>query len=416
MAEGDHKKYSPSSSKRWLNCPGGCNFIKQLPVEPTKEATAKGTATHELASDCLLQKKRPEEFTGRIIEVEIEGIGGKFCFPVDADMIRAVNGYIDYCYSVSQGATEIRVEHKIDLGYISSDLGGTLDFAAVFFGDHAVVGDYKNGRFEVSADHNPQLMIYALGIIGEWNDSMVEYVDFFIDQPNKSFGNPRPTSRMRVDELFKWRDEVLIPAIRLADSSDAPLTPGPWCKESWCPGLMKNCCPAILGKMFVIAKVVPGKEAPAVQFKRNYREPISFSGKELDEILEFSELFRSFLSAVESEAENRLRLNSSDKPLTLKLVEGKGSSSWAQEESATVEKLKAFLPKMKMYEPAKMKSVADMKKTLKEAKYDPAKALDGLVTVKKGVVVAPITDKRKEWSPVADMFEVSGVSLDDLFV
>lgn len=163
-----HAKLSPSSSARWMSCPGSVVLTDGAPRTSSSYAD-EGTAAHFLASECLTLGEGAERFLGRSISITDEGAGWATIsttndFLVDADMVKHVQVYLDYIYSLV-GALQgtLFVEVPLPLHDITGEVGaqGTAD-AVILAGDEIIVVDLKYGRGEeVQAEDNSQLLLYA---------------------------------------------------------------------------------------------------------------------------------------------------------------------------------------------------------------------------------------------------------------
>lgn len=393
--DSEHKKYSPSGAKRWMNCLGYLNLVQGLPSEPDTEASQTGTAAHELAASCLTMGNNTPVYKHKIYKYPGPNGAGEFHVPVSGMNVEGVQSYVDYCRKVSDGATEIGIEKKLDGYFIDAEIGGTADFVAAFVLDKLIVGDYKNGRVAVEAEDNHQMKIYAVLELGPDNPFMVETVETFIFQPNVSSGSTLKTASYTVEELYKWRDEVLIPAIEAAKDPFAPLVPGEWC--SWCRFQKKGNCPAILESMFGKQEERIPKTAVREVTAQASKVIVELTAEELDTALKWAEIYQPMIAAWQAEAYNRLLTKSPNAPANYKLVQGRGSRSWAKEEKEVIATLKPHVPEKLMYE-NKLKSVAALEKVVKSLDLKP-ELLEGLVEKKFGTTMAPITDKRKAYEP-----------------
>lgn len=152
----EHYRLSPSSSKRWLVCPGSA--LPNLP-ESTNPAAEAGTVAHELAQTFLESGYHPIEAMAlehAIYEKAQPIFGGR----KKADAIRvarAASAYADLV--VSQGGVA-SFEHKIKHATIE-DFGGTVDCAIQSDGPLTII-DLKTGKWGVQAANNPQLQCYAI--------------------------------------------------------------------------------------------------------------------------------------------------------------------------------------------------------------------------------------------------------------
>lgn len=398
-----HSKFSPSGAKRWLNCPGYLNLAAKVPPEPDTEASMIGTAAHELAASCLTLGNNVDIYRHKVWKIKRQGVGGVFEVPNSNLNLEGVQGYVDKCRELMVGATEYNIEETLDGFFIADDFGGTSDFNTVFILDKLIIGDYKNGRIRVYAHMNEQMLIYALMKLGD-NPWMVNTINIFIYQPNHGQGEALDTFIISVEDLYKWRDEVLIPGIKAANDPNAPLTPGPWCKETWCQFHRNQTCPALLKGMFggpVEGERIP-KNAVEVVKKKAEVDLTKLSGEELDRVIEFAPIYKALIAAAEAEGFNRLLSGDPEAPKTQKLVQGRGSRAWALEEKEVIKKLSAVMPEKLMYE-NKLRSVAQIEKKLKALDQE----LDErLVVVNRGLTMVHVNDKRKEYKPetAEDMF------------
>lgn len=390
-----HKKYSPSGAKRWMNCLGYLNLVQGLPSEPDTEASMTGTAAHELAASCLTMGNNTAVYKHKVYKFSGPNGAGEYIVPAANLNLEGVQAYVDYCRKVSEGATEIGVEKKLDGSFIDPEIGGTADFVAAFVLDKLVVGDYKNGRVVVEAEDNHQMKIYAIIELGPDNPFMVETVETFIFQPNVSSGSTLKTASYAVEELYRWRDEVLIPAIEATKDPNAPLVPGEWCK--WCRFQTKGNCPAILESMFGKQEERVPKTAVREVTAQASKVIAELTAEELDTALKWAEIYQPMIAAWQAEAFNRLLTKSPNAPANYKLVQGRGSRSWAKEEKEVIATLKPHVPEKLLYE-SKLKSVAAMEKVVKNLGLKP-ELLEGLVEKKFGTTMAPLSDKRKAYEP-----------------
>ena len=84
--------------------------------------------------------------------------------------------------------------------------------------------DFKYGKgVRVSAEHNPQMMIYALGAYDRFSfDYRIERVRMTIVQPRI---DNLSEYELSVSELMQWTDETLRPAAKAAYDGKGPQHP-----------------------------------------------------------------------------------------------------------------------------------------------------------------------------------------------
>ena len=85
---------SPSSSERWINCPGSVEAQRGYPDEDSDEAK-DGTTAHRLAAICLKKRSDPYQYLGRKI----------YDREVTEDMCFCVKEYIEYVTSFTDITT-----------------------------------------------------------------------------------------------------------------------------------------------------------------------------------------------------------------------------------------------------------------------------------------------------------------------
>lgn len=232
-----HSHIGASSASRWLACPGSVALYKQLTSRKATIYAPTGTVAHELCERCLLDGKEPLDYVG--VEFEQDG----FTIIVDDAMVSAVTMYVGQIRLDQQrfGGT-LKVEQSFDLSWVYPGMFGRNDACLIpddLFGILRVY-DYKNGRVNVEAKDNPQLMYYALGALGQHNLNCVEAIEINIIQPNSmDGGNWLDTWTISVDRLYKWAEEVLRPGAAKTAEPDAPLCEGEQCTfceaAAFCP-------------------------------------------------------------------------------------------------------------------------------------------------------------------------------------
>lgn len=157
-----HAQLSPSSAVRWMACPGSVALCKDLPDTSSKFAD-EGTDAHELAALCLETGADAKAHEGRAMAMG---------FTVNAEMVLAVQDYLDYVRNVVANTNgQLLVEQRLPITDITGELDayGTSD-VVILTADELIVVDLKFGRgLVVEADDNPQLQIYALAAYREFS-------------------------------------------------------------------------------------------------------------------------------------------------------------------------------------------------------------------------------------------------------
>ncbi len=256
---GEHAKYAPSASKRWINCPGSISLAP--PTDPDAVETPsvyahEGTVCHNISADCLRERKSPSEYLGH----NVEGV------EITQELVDAITFYVDEIISIASEmkVTGGKIEFKVK---ITPDCWGTVD-ASMWNTEILSINDAKFGKeVIVEAEENTQMMIYGIGtlkMLKEEGIPMPKKVVMTIIQPRTV--NPVRTYTLTIQELQDWAKGTLAPALaRLRDGDETCVPSGKTCM--WCPIGFK--CTARAGKMLEKAAEAfapfTGEEPPEIE-------------------------------------------------------------------------------------------------------------------------------------------------------
>ena len=151
------------------------------------------------------------------------------------EMLRHVETYFDYINGIAmacEAAPFVAIEQRVDYSLFAPEGSGTAD-CILIHGDTLRVVDFKYGRgVPVCADHNPQMMLYALGAIGQFGAFYpIRRVVMTIVQPRLDSISECELGR---DELLDWGTFTVKPAAQAAYEGGGECVPGPWCKDHFC--------------------------------------------------------------------------------------------------------------------------------------------------------------------------------------
>lgn len=212
---GTHALLSPSAAHRWMNCPPSACLEREFPSS-SSEVAAEGTAAHALCEHKLrkllkLRSKRPHS--------DFE----------DDEMDRCSD---DYVLFVQERMREILspmvlVEQRLDITRYVTEAFGTAD-CIIVGGDMLHIIDFKYGMgVLVEAEHNPQMMLYALGAL-ELLDGIydIQTISMSIFQPRRE---NVCTWSLPKEELLRWARDDLVEKARLAYAGEGEYCAGEWC-------------------------------------------------------------------------------------------------------------------------------------------------------------------------------------------
>ena len=369
----DHAKLSPSKRSRWALCPGSIREEAKYPDEGSGPAAADGTHSHTLLEQCLKRVTEAEFFVGQLM-TDHEG-----SFHVDAARAARVRIALDYIdkrvadestpFFVPKVISETRVDPEHLLG--RSDLSGTVDIQIHGY-DMLELIDYKDGMGIVSAEGNLQLEQYAYGVLAGFKlpvngDYPFKTVRMTIIQPKLALrGMPAITSHdVSVRDLLANMGTIISQAAA-TDKPDAPLVPGEsQCKFCRAKGSCNALASNVMKEVGIMFQPVVTQTLDVAQQSAD-KDPSTMDDAQIAQIMEAAPLMRQLLEGVEKEALRRLKAGQSIPGL--KLVNGKGSRSWAFAEAEMAEKLvKMGIPKSAIYEtklvsPAKAEKLTWKKK------------------------------------------------------
>jgi hypothetical protein len=341
-----HANLSPSKAHRWLACPGSLREEAKYP-DSTSEAAIDGTHSHTLLEHCIKSGfADPTTFVGQ----EFEDHDGKFVVAVDR--AQRVKTALDYIVArVKELNAECYPETKVDPAHLlgRDDLSGTVDVQLRASGSLEII-DYKDGMNHVPVEDNPQLELYALGVLAglklpiNGDYSQFATIRMTIVQPKLALKGMKAIQfiEMPVGQLIEKIGKFVSGAFAV-DNPEAPLVPG----ESQCKYCRaKGACSALASKAMQEVGIMFEKLDVAQQSAD--KDPNTMTDGQLREIIEAAPLVRQLLESVEAEALRRMEAGQSISGL--KLVHGRGSKSWSLDESEMGEKLvKMGIPKTAVY-------------------------------------------------------------------
>lgn len=221
-----HALLSASSAHRWLHCTGSPLLEKEFP-DTTSVYAQEGTLAHELCElklkkyTTVMPKGTYTRAHNKIMKSELW----------QNEMEGTSETYLEYVKGIMLSceiAPAVLIEKRVDFSRYVPEGFGTAD-CLILAGDTLHVIDYKHGKgVVVDADHNPQMMLYALGAMSELSLLYrFKFVHMTIVQPRV---NNISEFTMTADELTEWGESVVKPKAEAAISGNGEFEAGDWCR------------------------------------------------------------------------------------------------------------------------------------------------------------------------------------------
>jgi len=342
-----HAILSASGSKRWLSCTPSARLEATLPEQ--KRATGafdfsqEGTTAHTLGEIKLRYHYNQIGIEEYQREYEIIKATPYYNDDFEAN----VDNYVLYVRSqIGEGDTPL-FEQRVDFSDWVPDGFGTAD--VVILSKHAVrVIDLKFGKgIPVSALHNTQLRLYALGAYSKFKEDYPELkeVSYTIHQPRLDSISSDGTS---IAKLVDWANYFVKPKAKKAWSGTGEFLPGEWCQ--FCRA--KATCRARSDFNNEVAKL-------------EFRAPALLDDDEVSEVLTKAQNLRTWVNDVEEYVLTRA-VEQNIVPTGYKLsttVTHRRITDHALAATVLAEK---GIPEDQLWEPRKLKSLATLEKINKQ--------------------------------------------------
>ena len=364
-----HALLSASSASRWLACPPSAVAAEAYPKQDT-DYTREGTLAHEVAEIYARESTTPN-YTGTHMWPTGE---------ITQEMIECAEGYRDYIEELrASDVAIVLLEQRVDFSPWVPDGFGTCD-CIILQGETMEVIDYKYGKgVSVSAEKNPQMMLYALGALNDYGLAYdVQKIRMHIYQPRI---NNVSTYETTVSDLIAWGEEIVKPTAAKAAEGEGEHSPGEHCR--FCPHAgqcraLTDLCTKYVGEMRIEC----------------------LAPWEVADVLQMEPTISLWLKRVKEQALTTM-LDGGEIP-GYKVVAGRGSRSWADELEVAKELEKQGISR-DQYTETKILSVAQMEKALGGKKKFNEMIGGHVLSVAGSPTIAPATDKRPAYDREAEI-------------
>ena len=365
-----HRILSPSKAYRYLACPGSVREEAAYPDPPSGPGAIDGTHTHTLLEHCI-----KAGLTSPLSMVGVKMMDHEGEFVVDRGRAERVEFALVYIRSRIGPLGTVTPERRVSPAHLigRTDMDGTCDVTIVTHEELEVI-DYKDGMNEVTAQDNPQLELYALGVLAGYKlpvngEYPFKSVRMTIIQPKMALkgGQPITSHVVTVSEMMAKIGKYVVGGAA-TEAPDAPLVSGAhckYCKHKACSTRAGNVMKELGMSFPVLDQSVPLNPVTELSQQAANLEPNNMAPEQIAQIMLAAPLVRQMIEAVEEEALRRLKAGGTIPGL--KVVHGRGSRSWALPEDEIAKKLIGMgIPKGEVYE-TKLLSVAKVEKLKWEA-------------------------------------------------
>jgi hypothetical protein len=278
---------------------------------------------------------------------------------------------------------KLLVETRLDFSGFMPEAFGTAD-AIIVADDLMEVIDFKYGKgVRVDAERNPQMMIYALGAIEEFDYAYdIKRVRMTIIQPRLDHES---TMELPVSMLKAWRDETLKPQAVVAymGGEKAVQKAGAWCR--FCK--VRPNCRKLAATAMDTAKADPRLLTPDEMAK---------------DVLPYLDTIKAWLSDVQEFA-----LAQALEGVTYngwKVVEGRSLRKVADVGGLSMTLVQNGFDESDFYKPRELKAIGDLEKLVGKKKF--AGLCGKFIEKPQGKpTLVPESDKRKAWNTAEGDFD-----------
>ena len=384
-AERDHAILSPSSAKRWINCTPSALLAEEAGSK-TSVYAEEGTLAHEIAEYALTQYL--EGIYDPIIDDAIPLKDEHLKNPLfSIDMANYIRDYCEYVISEvyemdrADDMCKMYLERRVDITDYAPDSFGSVD-VTLETGRTIHIIDLKYGTgVRVSADHNEQMMLYALGALKAAASKDITNIRMTIAQVRLDHYD---TFEMSKSDLLDWAEKVLKPAAEAAILGKGKQVMGSWC--GFCP---------------VKAQCRAQRDAILADFDEK-PEPLLLSDEEIVDLIGKIDTYKSWIESVNKYVYDRAIQGY--KWEGYKLVAGRTSRVIKDEAKIRQALLNEFLEDEVLN--IKLKGIGDLEKLVGKKVFS-ARFGDAIESRPGAPKLVPESAKGVEYSPLCD-FDIEG--------
>ncbi|MEA4972943.1 MAG: DUF2800 domain-containing protein [Candidatus Metalachnospira sp.] len=379
--EKTHALLSASSADKWLHCTPSARMEQMFP-DASGESAAEGTLAHELGELKLrlyfghIQKAAYTKEFNKIKKNELYA----------KDIDNYTEDYLEYIKSVEISLANkpyAVFEMRVDYSKYAPEGFGTVD-CMLISGNEVHVIDFKYGKTVfVPVEDNPQLKLYALGVIERYGSLFpVDKVTLHIVQPRKD--NMSKWS-ITIKDLLAWSESIK-PIADTAFKGEGECSVGDWCDSHFCR--CRASCRAYMNQMNAVKPYID-------------KEPKLLSNDEIGHALTLAANIKKWYSLLEAHAQGLILAG--ENVDGWKIVEGRSNRTFGDIDTAYKVLVQSGIDEAVLYNRTPI-TLTDCEKLL--GKKDFSAQLSSYITKPAGKpTLVPQTDPREPFNPAASDFE-----------
>lgn len=378
-----HAILSPSGASRWMSCTPSARLEEQFP-ESSSTFADEGTYAHAVGELIL---RDPKDFKEQLEKLKNSKLGKLY----HSDTLYAyADEYADYVRGYCTKGSQLFIEQGLDLSKYIPEGFGT--------GDAIVIRDAKGGAelhqfdlkygqgVEVSAVDNPQLKIYGLGALEEFDMLYdIETVHIHIYQPR--IGNISSWS-IPAKDLREWGEKQLKPTAKIAWDGKGEYQAGEHCRfckvGAQCRALAEHNLQLARNEFF-------GQDPEGLM-----------TIQEVASVLEQAETLVIWTKLLAEYAYQQALAG--EKVPGYKLVEGRSIRKYSDEAVVKAELLEAGFSEQDITTKPALLGITAMQKAVKKKAFDTIVA-PLLIKPEGAPTLVKESDKRPEWSSAGSDFK-----------
>lgn len=387
-ADRDHAILSPSSAKRWIHCTPSA-LLAEAAGSKSSVYAEEGTLAHEIAEYALTQylEGKYDPIMDEALPIRDEHLKNPL---FNIDMANYIRDYCDYVigeeYEMqkSDWSSKMYLERRVDITDFAPDSFGSVDVTLVSYKTIHII-DLKFGAgVKVFADHNEQMMLYALGALGALKAAASQSIINIRMTIAQVRLDHYDTFEMSKGELLDWAEKVLKPAAKAAIQGKGKQVIGSWC--GFCP---------------VKAQCRAQRDAILADFDEK-PEPLLLSDEEIVDLIGKIDKYKSWIESVNKYVYDKAIQG--HKWEGYKLVAGRSSRVIKDEAKIRQALLNEYLEDEVLN--IKLKGISDLEKLVGKKVFS-ARFGDAIESRPGAPKLVPESAKGVEYSPLCD-FDIEG--------